>query len=106
MQRGSLACCTFFGGCPIGQDAIVTVRAEYNGLQPEEVGGCEGVGRAASDNASICIYIYIYIYILRLSLEGHTCFHPRTQHLSVFGVHKGGFSKGGFSNLCVSPMQL
>ena len=44
------------------------------------------------------IYICIYIYIER---ERHVCIY-----IYIYIVHKGGFSKGGFSNLCVSLVQL
>ena len=48
----------------------------------------------------ICVYIYIYIYIYpphRLP-DG---VGSRRPPLQLPGVHKGGFSKGRFSNLCV-----
>ena len=66
-------------------------------------------------NTSIYIYIYIYIMFARGSSNFSAVISSRAgvpkawgtpRILLDSGVHKGGFSKGGFSNLCASLVQL
>ena len=48
----------------------------------------------------VCVYIYIYIYIYNTS-GGGGAEEPTNREFT-----KGGVSKGGFSNLCASLVQL
>ena len=52
------------------------------------------------------IYIYIYIYMLRLGRHLVEAGRSAQRARGASGVHKGGFSKGVFSNLCVIIMPL
>ena len=70
---------------------------------------------------NMCIYIYIYTYIyiyiyyihyaaagvmwdLDSGCRGPGAFRQRKNSVDCSGVHKGGFSKGEFSKLCVIIM--
>ena len=64
---------------------------------------------------SLSIYIYIYVYRYNIYMyDGSERLAPlrnapaveRTVMFPLLGVHKGGFSKGGVSNLCVSLVPI
>ena len=81
-------------------------RPEINPNPQRELPKCECLGPARL-RKSISLGVRVSFGVVHSGSTdvagGRPCASGTTE---ISGVHKGGFSKGGFSNLCVSLVQL